>query len=70
MDKGPGPRHTEGKDEMGIKGIRKEVWKGLCAIVLAIFVIAMLAGPVAEAYSGRINTALGISTTQAVSGGE
>lgn len=51
---------------MGIKGVRKEVWKGLCAIALAIFVIALLAGPVAESYSGRINTALGISTTQIV----
>lgn len=56
----------EGKDEMGLKGIRKEVWKGLAAIALAIFVIAMLAGPVAESYAGRINTALGISTTQIV----
>ncbi len=51
---------------MGIKGIRKELWKGLAAIVLAIFVIALLAGPVAESYAGRINTALGISTTQVV----
>lgn len=51
---------------MGIKGVRKEVWKGLCAIALAIFVITLLAGPVAESYSGRINTALGISTTQIV----
>ena len=54
---------------MGIRDIRKEVWKGLCAIALAIFVIAMLAGPVAESYSGRINTALGISTSQIVSEG-
>lgn len=53
---------------MGIKGIGKEVWKGLCAIMLAIFVIVMLAMPVAESYSGRINTALGISTTVVVSG--
>lgn len=53
---------------MGIKGVPKEVWKGICAIALAIFVIAMLAGPVTESYSGRINTALGISTTQVVSG--
>lgn len=51
---------------MGIKGVRKEVWKGLCAIALAIFVIVMLAAPVAESYSGRINTALGISTTMIV----
>ena len=48
---------------MGIKKVPKEVWKGLCSIVLALFVILMLGAPVAESYSGRINTYLGISTT-------
>lgn len=55
---------------MGIKGIKKEVWKGLAAIALAIFVITLLAAPVAESYSGRINAALGISTTQIITSDE
>lgn len=53
---------------MGLKGIKKEVWKGIAAIALALFVIVMLAAPVAESYAGRINAALGINTTRIVSG--
>lgn len=52
---------------MGIKGIKKEVWKGIAAIGISLFVILCLAAPVAESYSGRINAALGISTTQVIS---
>lgn len=53
-----------------IKGIKKEVWKGLAAIAVAILVIVALASPVAESYAGRINAALGISTTQIIASGE
>ncbi|MGI6230012.1 MAG: hypothetical protein ACOYJL_03755 [Tractidigestivibacter sp.] len=51
---------------MAIKKVRKEVWKGIAAIALALLVILALATPVAQSYEGRINTALGISTTQIV----
>lgn len=50
-----------------MRGIKKEIWKGIAAIALALFVIVMLAEPVAQNYAGRINTALGISTTKIVS---
>lgn len=53
---------------MGLKGVKKEVWKGIAAIALALFVIATLAAPVAQNYAGRINAALGINTTVVVSG--
>ncbi len=49
-----------------MKGVKKEVWKGLAAIAIALFTVAMLAAPVAESYAGKINTALGISTTRIV----
>lgn len=49
-----------------MRGIKKEVWKGLAAIFVAIFTIAMMAAPVAESYAGKINAALGISTTRIV----
>lgn len=49
-----------------MRGIKKEVWKGLAAIAIALFTIAMMVAPVAESYSGKINTALGISTTRVV----
>ncbi len=49
-----------------MKGVKKEVWKGLAAIAIALFTIAMMAAPVAESYAGKINTALGISTTRIV----
>ena len=55
---------------MGIKNVRKEVWKGLAAIVLAIFVAVLLAAPVAKSYEGRINSALGIDTTQIIESDE
>ena len=50
-----------------MQGVKKEVWKGLAAITAAIFTIVMMAAPVAESYAGKINTALGISTTRIVS---
>ena len=49
-----------------MQGVKKEVWKGLAAITAAIFT-TMMAAPVAESYAGKINTALGISTTRIVS---
>ena len=49
-----------------MKGVKKEVWKGLAAIAIALFTVAMLAAPVAESYAGKINTSLGISTTRIV----
>lgn len=53
---------------MKLREVKKEVWKGLAAIALAILVITALAAPVADSYSGKINTALGINTTTVVSG--
>ena len=50
-----------------MQGVKKEVWKGRAAITAAIFTIVMMAAPVAESYAGKINTALGISTTRIVS---
>lgn len=49
-----------------MRGVKKEIWKGLAAIAIALFTIAMMAAPVAESYAGKINTALGISTTRIV----
>ncbi|WP_321971010.1 hypothetical protein [Paratractidigestivibacter sp.] len=49
-----------------MRGIKKEVWKGLAAIALAVLTLTLMASPVAESYAGKINTALGISTTRIV----
>ena len=49
-----------------MQGIKKEVWKGLAAIAITLFTLVMMGAPVAESYSGKINTALGISTTRVV----
>ena len=44
--------------------VKKEVSRGLAAISAVVFVTASLGTPVARAYEGRINTVLGINTTQ------
>ncbi len=49
-----------------MRGVKKEVWKGLAAIAIALFTLVMMTAPVAESYSGKINTVLGISTTRIV----
>lgn len=51
-----------------LREVKKEVWKGLAAIFLALLVILALAAPVADSYSGKINAALGINTTTVVTG--
>lgn len=63
-----GEADKEKGEPMGLKGVKKEVWKGIAAIALALFVIVTLGIPVAQNYAGRINTALGINTTVVVSG--
>ena len=47
--------------------MRKEVFRGLAGVSSVLMVIGAIGAPVAENYSGRINTVLGISTSKLVS---
>lgn len=47
--------------------MKKEVFRGLASIFSFFLIIIIMAMPVAETYSGRINTVLGVSTSKIVS---
>ena len=47
--------------------IKKEVTRGLGAVSACLLTVVSVGSPVAEAYSGRLNTVLGIETTKIVS---
>lgn len=48
---------------------KKELYRGAAAIFALLFIVATYGGQVANSYSGRINTVLGISTSKIVNKG-
>jgi len=52
-----------------VSSTKKELWRGLAAVMAFLLIIVTFASPVADTYSGRINSVLGAQTSKVVSTG-
>lgn len=48
--------------------VKKEVYRGFAAVMAFLLVVVTYGSQIANAYSGRINTVLGITTSKVVPG--
>ena len=49
--------------------VKKELWRGLAAVMAFLLIIVTFLSPIADTYSGRINSVLGVETSKVVSSG-